>query len=48
MAQLSYREAVGAAIAQEMRRDDSVVFLGEDIAAAGGVVQWSVSLLIYR
>lgn len=37
MAQLSYRAAVSAAIAQEMRRDDSVVFLGEDIGAAGGV-----------
>ena len=37
MAQLSYREAVAAAIAQEMRRDDSVIFIGEDVAAAGGV-----------
>ena len=37
MAQLSYREAVAAAIAQEMRRDERVVFLGEDIAAAGPV-----------
>jgi len=26
MAQMSYREAVKAAIAQEMRRDESVVF----------------------
>lgn len=45
MAQLSYREAVGAAIAQEMRRDDSVVFLGEDIAAAGGVFKTTGGLL---
>ncbi len=37
MAKLTYRSAVAAAIAQEMRRDDSVVFLGEDIGAAGGV-----------
>ena len=37
MAELTYRGAVAAAIAQEMRRDDSVVFLGEDIGAAGGV-----------
>lgn len=37
MAQLSYREAVAAAIAQEMRRDETVIFLGEDVAAAGGV-----------
>lgn len=45
MAQLSYREAVGAAIAQEMRRDESVVFLGEDIAAAGGVFKTTGGLL---
>jgi pyruvate/2-oxoglutarate/acetoin dehydrogenase E1 component len=45
MAQLSYREAVSAAIAQEMRRDDNVVFLGEDIAAAGGVFKTTEGLL---
>jgi len=44
MAQLSYREAVGAAIAQEMRRDESVVFLGEDVAAAGGVFKTTEGL----
>jgi len=44
MAQLSYREAVGAAIAQEMRRDNSVVFIGEDIAAAGGVFKATLGL----
>ena len=37
MAKLSYREAVAAAMAQEMRLDDRVVFLGEDVGAAGGV-----------
>ncbi|MFZ5609385.1 MAG: alpha-ketoacid dehydrogenase subunit beta [Pseudomonadota bacterium] len=45
MAELTYREAVAAAIAQEMERDESVVFLGEDIAAAGGVFKASVGLL---
>ncbi len=45
MAVLSYREAVSAAISQEMRRDDSVVFLGEDIAAAGGVFKTTEGLL---
>jgi len=45
LAQLSYREAVSAAIAQEMRRDDSVVFIGEDIAAAGGVFKTTEGLL---
>lgn len=44
MAQLSYREAVGAAIAQEMRRDKNVVFIGEDIAAAGGVFKTTEGL----
>jgi len=45
MAQLSYREAVSAAIAQEMRLDDSIVFIGEDIAAAGGVFKTTEGLL---
>jgi pyruvate/2-oxoglutarate/acetoin dehydrogenase E1 component len=45
LAQLSYREAVSAAIAQEMRRDNSVVFIGEDIAAAGGVFKTTEGLL---
>src|SRR6201982_847493 len=33
---ITYRDAVTRGIAQEMRRDHSVVFLGEDVAAAGG------------
>jgi len=45
VAQLSYREAVVRAIAQEMRRDESVVFLGEDIGAAGGVFKATPGLL---
>jgi pyruvate dehydrogenase E1 component beta subunit len=45
MAELTYREAVAAAIAQEMERDDDVVFLGEDIGAAGGVFKATVGLL---
>lgn len=45
MAQLSYRDAVARAIAQEMRRDESVVFLGEDVAAAGGVFKATPGLL---
>ena len=44
MAQLSYREAVKAGIAQEMRRDESVVFIGEDVAAAGGVFKTTEGL----
>ncbi len=45
MAELTYRDAVSAAIAQEMRRDPNVVFLGEDVAAAGGVFKTTVGLL---
>ena len=45
MAELTYRDAVAAGIAQEMARDDSVVFLGEDVAAAGGVFKATVGLL---
>lgn len=45
MEKLSYREAVAAAIAQEMRLDPSIVFLGEDIAAAGGVFKTTEGLL---
>jgi pyruvate dehydrogenase E1 component beta subunit len=45
MAELTYRDAVARGIAQEMRRDESVVFLGEDIAAAGGVFKTTVGLL---
>jgi acetoin:2,6-dichlorophenolindophenol oxidoreductase subunit beta len=42
---ITYREAVTRAIAQEMRRDEAVVFLGEDIAAAGGVFKTTKGLL---
>lgn len=45
MAQLTYREAVARGIAQEMTRDENVVFLGEDVAKAGGVFKATVGLL---
>ncbi|MBI3068076.1 MAG: alpha-ketoacid dehydrogenase subunit beta [Betaproteobacteria bacterium] len=45
MAELTYRDAVAAGIAQEMERDERVVFLGEDVAAAGGVFKTTVGLL---
>ena len=44
MAELSYRDAVIRAIGQEMRRDNNVVFLGEDVAKAGGVFKATVGL----
>ena len=45
MAQLSYREAIAAALAQEMTRDERVVLFGEDTAAAGGVFKTTEGLL---
>jgi pyruvate/2-oxoglutarate/acetoin dehydrogenase E1 component len=45
VAVITYRESVARGIAQEMRRDPSVVFLGEDVAAAGGVFKATVGLL---
>ena len=45
MAELTYRDAVAAGIAQEMERDELVVFLGEDVGAAGGVFKTTVGLL---
>src|SRR5213075_2998049 len=45
VAELTYRDAVAAGIAQEMQRDERVVFLGEDIGAAGGVFKTTVGLL---
>ena len=44
MAELTYREAVARGIAQEMERDNRVVFLGEDVAKAGGVFKATVGL----
>src|SRR3954471_8075382 len=37
MAEVEFREAIRQAIDEELARDDSVVFFGEDVAAAGGV-----------
>jgi acetoin:2,6-dichlorophenolindophenol oxidoreductase subunit beta len=41
---ISYREAVAEGIARELRRDPSVVCLGEDIGAAGGVFKTTAGL----
>ena len=42
---ITYREAVARAIAQEMERDPDVYFIGEDVAAAGGVFKTTSGLL---
>ena len=44
MAQLTYRQAVAAGIAQEMRRDPSVLLIGEDVGLAGGVFKLTEGL----
>jgi pyruvate/2-oxoglutarate/acetoin dehydrogenase E1 component len=45
VAELTYRAAVAAAIEQEMEHDPLVVFLGEDVAGAGGVFKATPGLL---
>src|SRR5262245_55824558 len=44
MAEITYRQAVAAGIAQEMRRDPNVVLIGEDVGAAGGVFKLTEGL----
>ncbi|MDH4278299.1 MAG: alpha-ketoacid dehydrogenase subunit beta [Acidimicrobiia bacterium] len=45
MAELTYRDAVSRGIAQELANDPNVVFLGEDVAGAGGVFKATTGLL---
>ena len=47
MAQLTYRESVSLAIAQAMRKDPKVFFIGEDVGAAGGVFKATVGPVSY-
>jgi pyruvate dehydrogenase E1 component beta subunit len=42
--ELTYRAAIAAGIAQEMERDPTVVLLGEDVGAAGGVFKLTEGL----
>src|SRR5690348_846123 len=44
MAELEFREAIRDALAEELERDERVVFFGEDVAAAGGVFVTSPGL----
>jgi acetoin:2,6-dichlorophenolindophenol oxidoreductase subunit beta len=45
MSELEFRVAIRDALAEELERDPSVVFFGEDIAAAGGVFKATPDLL---
>lgn len=45
MKKLMYREAVSSALAEEMRRDDKVFVMGEDVALTGGVYKATRGLL---
>ena len=44
MSDLTYREAVAAALAAELAADDRVVVIGEDVGAAGGVFKATAGL----
>ena len=42
--ELTYRQAVGAALADELERDPMVLLMGEDVATAGGVFKTNEGL----
>lgn len=44
VAALSYREAINAALADELERDPTVLLMGEDVATAGGVFKTNEGL----
>ncbi len=43
--EITFVEAIREALAEEMRRDEAVVVLGEDVAAAGGIFKATAGLL---
>ncbi len=45
MSEMTYRDAVIRALSEEMERDERVILLGEDVAAAGGVFKATAGLL---
>jgi len=45
MAQMRYREALGAALAEELRLDERVILMGEDIGVFGGAFKVTDGLL---
>ena len=45
MKKIMYREAVASALAEEMRKDDKIFVMGEDVAITGGVYKATKGLL---
>jgi len=45
MKKMMYREAIASALAEEMRRDEKVIVMGEDVAITGGVYKATKGLL---
>src|SRR6185312_4618896 len=45
MAELRYRDALNAALREELRRDERVVLMGEDIGVFGGAFKVTAGLL---
>ena len=45
MKELTYKDAVKEAMVEEMRRDEDIVFMGEDIGAYGGAFGVSVGMV---
>ncbi len=44
MAEITYRESIAVGLTQEMARDESVVLIGEDVGASGGVFKATAGL----
>jgi len=42
---ITYREAVGQAMSEEMRRDETIFLVGEDVAGSGGIFKCSDGML---
>ena len=45
MKKIMYRDAISSALAEEMRRDEKVFVMGEDVAITGGVYKATRGLL---
>ena len=44
VAEISFREAIIEAMAEEMRRDETVFLIGEDVGKSGGIFKCSEGL----